>query len=165
MGSGGSAYNDGGFGAVRALNIFEFIHQNGSKIAINDSMTFRDVQEVRSANVIDRDFFESVSVLMPCDVVLPLLGPTGASYIFGPQKGATPEDLPVLDKSVEHIIRIFLQGLHKENYSEELFQKVANTPGTGAAGGNVAAMLALFGDRAKTVSGMDFVADLTNLDK
>ena len=43
MGSGGSAYNDGGFGAVRALNIFEFIHQNGKKITLNDPMTFRDV--------------------------------------------------------------------------------------------------------------------------
>lgn len=45
-----------------------------------------------------------------------------------------------------------------------MFQKVANTPSAGASGGSVGAMLALFGDNAKVVSGMDFVAELTDLD-
>ena len=101
---------------------------------------------------------------MPCDVVLPLLGPRGASYVFGPQKGAKPEDLPILEKSMEHIMRVYLKGIHEENYTDEIFRKMANTPGTGAAGGNVAAMISILGDKAKTVSGMDFVADLTALD-
>ena len=43
MGSGGSAYSDGGFGAVRALNVFEFHHKNGSIIAQDDPMTFGEV--------------------------------------------------------------------------------------------------------------------------
>ena len=165
LGSGGSAFNDGGFGAVRAMNIFDFKHENGESIPIDHPITFADVKKVQSAKVIDRDFVNSVSVLMPCDVVLPLLGPRGASYVFGPQKGAKPEDLPILEKNMEHIMKVYLKAIHTDNYCQEIFDKMANTPGTGAAGGNVAALISVLGERAKTVSGMDFVADLTALDE
>ena len=53
-----------------------------------------------------------------------------------------------------------MKGVQEGNYEEHLFEKVANIPGTGAAGGAVAAMIALFGNKARTVPGMDFVADL-----
>ena len=66
------------------------------------------MKNVQSARIIDEDFINSVSVLMPCDVVLPLLGPKGATYVFGPQKGAKPEDLPVLEENMEHIMRLYL---------------------------------------------------------
>ena len=46
MGSGGSAFNDGGFGAVRALKIFDFKHENGESISIDDPITFADVKKV-----------------------------------------------------------------------------------------------------------------------
>ena len=65
---------------------------------------------------------------------------------------------------MEHIMKVYLKGIHKDNYTDEIFKKMANTPGTGAAGGNVAAMISILGEKAKTVSGMDFVADLTALD-
>ena len=103
---------------------------------------------------------------MPCDVKCPLLGPNGAAYVFGTQKGAkNTDELERLDKGVEHITRVLLKGKHGDQYSEDIFQRVTNVPGTGAAGGFVGAMIALFGDNAKTVSGMDFVSELTDLEK
>lgn len=84
IGSGGSAFSDGGFGAVRQMAIFDFMYQNGEKIGMAADLPFGEVHEVSRASVIDQDFLDSVSVLMPCDVTSPLLGPTGAAHVFGP---------------------------------------------------------------------------------
>ena len=83
IGSGGSAYSDGGFGAVRAMNAFDFQSRNGDKITQDTSFNFGEVQDVESATLIDKNFLDSISVLMPCDVTCPLLGPNGAAYVFG----------------------------------------------------------------------------------
>ena len=108
IGSGGSAFSDGGFGAVRAMNVFDFKTKNGDKIGGNAYFPFGQVMDVQSAELIDREFVEQTEVLLPCDVTSPLLGPQGAAHVFGPQKGAQPNDLDRLDKSIEHIIRVYL---------------------------------------------------------
>ncbi len=48
-----------------------------------------------------QEIFQNLEIIMPCDVNNPLLGPNGAAYVFGPQKGAQQEDLPVLDGYME----------------------------------------------------------------
>ena len=103
---------------------------------------------------------------MPCDVKNPLLGFNGAAYVFGPQKGAKIEDLPQLDQNMEYIIRLYINALNQHLSEKErdlLFQTLAETPGTGAAGGLVAALLACF-KHANIVNGMDYISSLINLE-
>ena len=96
IGSGGSAFSDGGLGAVQALNVFDFIDHEGQRI--EGFLPFGEAKErIKEARVVDAEFLDSVSILMPCDVTSPLLGPTGAAHVFGPQKGATQEQIPILD--------------------------------------------------------------------
>lgn len=56
---------------------------------------------------------------MPCDVQNQMLGPNGAAYIFGPQKGAKPEDLPVLDELLEKTIRLMIDATNLSLSKEE----------------------------------------------
>ena len=72
IGSGGSAFSDGGFGAVQALQVFDFFDENGQRV--DGFVPFGEARRVREAQVIDPDFLNNVSVLMPCDVTSPLLG-------------------------------------------------------------------------------------------
>ena len=102
IGSGGSAFSDGGFGAVQALGVFDFYDVNGTKI--EEYVPFGEAaSRVHEARLIDQEFLDTVTILMPCDVTSPLLGPKGAAHVFGPQKGATPDQIPVLDQSIEHV--------------------------------------------------------------
>ena len=149
IGSGGSAFSDGGFGAVQALQVFDFFDEQGNKIT--HQVPFGEVKQVREARLIDPDFLNQVSVLMPCDVKNPLLGPKGSAHVYGPQKGATPEQVIVLDQNIDHVIRMFLKGKYG---NDEQFAKLSETPSSGASGGIVGAFLALFGKRTSIVSGM-----------
>ena len=124
------------------------------------NLPFGEAYRVGEARLIDPDFLNNVSVLMPCDVTNPLLGPTGAAAVYGPQKGATPEQIPQLNQNIERVIRTYLKGL---DGSEDRFATLKETPSAGASGGIVGAFLALFGERCSIVSGMDFVANLMDL--
>jgi glycerate 2-kinase len=96
-----------------------------------------------------------------------MLGSNGAAFVFGPQKGAKPEDLIRLDQNMEYTIKLYIDALHSHSSQAErniLFDSLANTPGTGAAGGLVAAMLACF-RKAKIVNGMDYIGSLINLEE
>ena len=99
---------------------------------------------------------------MPCDVNSPLIGPTGAAHVFGPQKGATPDQIDILDSNIEHVVRTYLKGKHGD---DNKFDSLALTASAGASGGIVGAFLALFGEQTSIVSGMDFVANLTDLNE
>ena len=158
IGSGGSAFSDGGLGMVQAMNVFDLFDANGK--LVERPMSIADAKNLKSAVVRDADFLRDCSVLMPCDVTSPLLGPMGASHVFGPQKGATAEQIPILDENIEHIIRLFLTA---KDGNDDGFDKLANTPSAGASGGTVGALISLLDDRASIVSGIDFVANLTDL--
>jgi glycerate 2-kinase len=89
IGSGGSAFTDGGFGAVQALKVFDFLDETGDRIEeMNGTQsqyaTFDQVDKVKALRVIDKDFIETVSIVMPSDVQSPMLGSRGAAYVFGP---------------------------------------------------------------------------------
>lgn len=129
VGLGGSATNDGGAGLLTALGMRFFdkyhnqIPQGGFALAQLHSM---------DPSGLDPRLQESQMVIA-CDVDNPLLGPRGASAIFGPQKGATPEQVLQLDAALANYHGILRQITGKE------YNKI---PGSGAAGGTTVALLA-----------------------
>ena len=149
VGIGGSATNDGGAGMVQAL---------GARLLDADG---RDVEG--SGGGLARLERIDVSALDPrlkecrievaCDVDNPLTGPRGASAVFGPQKGATPEMVQVLDANLARFARIV---------ERDLGVAVDQVPGAGAAGGMGAAMLAFFGATLKP--GIEIVTAAVDLD-
>src|SRR5690606_22648341 len=95
--------------------------------------------------------FESMEVL--CDVTNPLFGPTGAAWIYGPQKGGTKESLTLLDEGLRHIAGLVAAQLGRD---------IAQTPGAGAAGGLGFGAMTFFG--ATLRRGIEIVLDMTGFD-
>ena len=89
-----------------------------------------------------------------CDVTNPLCGPTGASFVYGPQKGAGPDEVSALDKGLANLSRIVLRNLGLD---------IAASPGAGAAGGLGFGLMAFLG--ARLTSGVDFISKATGLDE
>lgn len=100
-----------------------------------------------------REALNGCSFELLCDVSVPFAGPGGAVRVFAPQKGASPEDLPVLEDRMKAFARTMLA---------ETGVDVLALPGTGAAGGLAGAFMAYFG--AGSVSGIDRILDLTGFD-
>src|SRR4029077_506923 len=129
IGLGGSATNDGGAGMAAALG-WKFLDEKGEPVPSRPSefLRFRRIvtPEARA--------FRSVTGL--CDVKNPLLGELGATKVFGPQKGATPEMQVTLERSLEHLAHLFADQFGIDH---------ANSPGAGAAGGLGFGLLAFCG--------------------
>ena len=89
-----------------------------------------------------------------CDVDNPLCGLKGASYVFGPQKGATPEMVKILDSNLAHFAQII---------KEQIGIEVAEVPGAGAAGGLGAGLMAFLG--AKLKSGVEAILDVVGFEE
>lgn len=119
IGIGGSATNDAGFGMARALG-FRFEDANGYSVRQWVDLTRLDHVLPPSEPI---DF---AGVTVACDVQNPLLGPEGASRIYGPQKGLRPEDFSLADRCFERLVEIVARDLGMRCEAE---------PGTGAAGG------------------------------
>jgi glycerate 2-kinase len=121
LGIGGSATTDGGIGALQALGArFSLSDSSGSRLA-EAPLVGADLALIdRAFPPTDPDLPE---LLIACDVTNPLYGPQGAAAIFGPQKGATPEQVRFLDDALQRFARI--TGTNE----------VAQRPGSGAAGG------------------------------
>jgi glycerate kinase len=92
-------------------------------------------------------------VLVACDVDNPLLGPSGAAAVFGPQKGATPSDIVLLDRALARWAALTMSVTGRD---------LASAAGAGAAGGTGFAALAYLG--ARLVPGIDLVLDLIGFD-
>ena len=150
VGIGGSATNDGGVGMLSALG-FEFVDCNGNAIDIG-AKGLKDLCSVRINNAL-RELGEC-TFSVACDVTNPLCGPNGASAVYGPQKGATPEMITNLDAWLK-------------NYAELTKDVIAdadeNAPGTGAAGGLGFAFVTYLG--AKLRSGIELVIKETGLEE
>lgn len=120
IGIGGSATNDGGFGVARSLG-WRFLQEDGSQIvAWTELHRLSRVVRPESSQP-DGEFVVAV------DVQNPLLGPTGASRIYGPQKGLRPEDFPIAEAALGRLAVITERDLGMPGAAQE--------PGTGAAGG------------------------------
>ena len=148
IGIGGSATNDGGAGMAQALGARlltasgDQIEPGGGSLAVLDSV---DLSEL------DPRIAETETVVA-CDVNNPLTGKQGASHVYGPQKGATPEMIEVLDANLAHFDKTVQRDLSKS---------VGNVPGAGAAGGLGAGLMAFLDASLK--SGIDIVTEATQL--
>ncbi|MFD2100535.1 glycerate kinase [Flagellimonas iocasae] len=150
LGIGGSATNDGGMGMATALG-YEFLDKNGNSLdPIGKNLAL--VNEIRTEGVHKK--LEGATIQVACDVNNPLYGENGAAKVYGPQKGASPEEVEVLDKGLEHFAQIIQSTFGVD---------VQKIPGAGAAGG-MGAGAVVFLD-AKLTSGVDLVMQLANFDE
>lgn len=150
LGLGGSATNDGGCGCAAALGV-GFLDADGqSFVPVGDTLgriTRIDTAEAEA-------LLRSVEITVMCDVTNPLYGPTGAAYVFAPQKGADAEKVKSLDAGLRHFGDVI-----RSQYGLD----VSAMPGAGAAGGMGAGCVALLGGTIQ--SGIDAVLDVTGFDR
>jgi glycerate kinase len=145
LGIGGSASTDGGAGLVRALGAL-VCDSEGAEIGEGGA----GLSAAASLDLIAlRERMRDVEVLVACDVDNPLTGPRGAAAVYGPQKGATPDQVSLLDAALGRwadLVAVTTGHDHRES------------AGAGAAGGVGFAARALLG--ARLVPGIDLVLDL-----
>ncbi|WOZ76650.1 glycerate kinase [Kosakonia sacchari] len=150
IGIGGSATNDGGAGMVQALGA-KLLDENGQQIALGGA-ALETLARIDTAQLDKR--LAECRIEVACDVTNPLTGKEGASAVFGPQKGATPEMIAMLDKALGHYARIIARDLDLD---------VLHLAGGGAAGGMGAALYAFCG--AELRQGIEIVTDALALDE
>ena len=150
IGIGGSATNDGGAGFVSALGA-KLYDENGKEVESN-GISLSSIRDIDMSNFDKR--VKDTSVRVACDVTNPLCGNEGASAIFGPQKGANPEEVNLLDKNLLHWASLIKDQLGKD---------ILNVPGAGAAGGLGAGLMA-FTDAELSI-GANIVLDSLNYDE
>lgn len=150
LGIGGSATNDAGMGMCQALGI-QFLDEEGNSLGYGGGELDK-LAKIDLTNLDPR--LANVTLEVACDVTNPLCGPTGASHVFGPQKGATPEMITRLDANLAHFADVVL---------EQLGVDVKNIPGAGAAGGLGAALYGLLNAIMKP--GIDIVIEATQLEQ
>ncbi|GHX97005.1 hypothetical protein VCSRO111_2581 [Vibrio cholerae] len=148
IGLGGSATNDGGVGMLAALGA-RFTNADGDPI----QLTGGGLRELTHIDLQDFDpRLQNCDILVACDVNNPLCGDKGASAVFGPQKGATPEDVQLLDGALRQF------GLLTEKVTGKM---VLESAGAGAAGGMGAALLAYA--QARLRPGIEIVLETVKL--
>ncbi len=146
---GGSATNDAGMGIAAALG-YQFL--DGAKNILEP--IGNNLAKVQSIST--KQFFgwQNITIYLLCDVSNPLYGVDGAAHVYARQKGASEEQIKYLDAGLKHFSEIL---------QEETGVDVGHLPGSGAAGGIGAGLVALF--RAKLKSGFDTIAALTGLEE
>lgn len=149
IGLGGSATNDGGAGMVQALGA-KLLSAEGQAIAPG-GVGLETLAKIDISGLDSR--LTHCQIDVACDVTNPLIGDEGASVVFGPQKGATPEMVKQLDDALAH---------YAERIAQDLDLDVLALEGGGAAGGMGAALYAFCG--AKLRPGIDIVTEALHLD-
>lgn len=161
LGLGGSATVDGGMGACQALGVKflkseELLEQD--KISGNKEMPspilgqqLADIIDIDITGIDDR--IKGVNILLACDVTAPFTGKDGAARVFGPQKGANPDEVEILEKGLENLRGVILQKLGID---------LNSVPGSGAAGGCAGGLVSLLG--AKIEKGASLVLDSIGFD-
>lgn len=144
---GGSATNDAGCGMAAELG-FRFLDAEGRPLVPLPAAMPRVARIEPPAESL------AARITALTDVDNPLLGPRGASRVFGPQKGASPHDVETLDAALAHIDRIA---------ARDLGATATDTPGTGAAGGLGFGTIAFLGGGLR--GGFDTIAALTRLEE
>ncbi len=149
VGLGGSATNDGGIGMASALGA-RFLDQNGETVEpVGGSLG--SIRHIDLSGLDPR--IQNVAIDAVCDVDNPLCGPTGAAPVYGPQKGAGPEEVEMLDAGLANLADVIERDLGLD---------IRDLPGAGAAGGLGAGLKAFLG--AELRRGVDLVLDLVGLD-
>ncbi len=150
LGIGGSATVDGGTGMAQALG-YRLLTAAGSECG-RGGEALSTIATIESGAVLPA--LRECRIRVACDVTNPLLGERGAASVFGPQKGATPEMVELLEEGLGSLAKVWIR--------EGLLEDV-DRPGDGAAGGLGAGLRAFC--RAEMSSGADLVADITGFDE
>ena len=149
IGIGGSATNDGGAGMLQALG-FSLLDTNGTHV-IPGAIGLGSLAEIQTTQA--EPLLTQCRFRIACDVTNSLCGINGSSAVFGPQKGASPEQIIEMDMWLEHYARL----AHNINPVIN-----ANSPGAGAAGGLGFAFLAFL--NASLESGISLIMNTVNLE-
>jgi glycerate kinase len=150
VGIGGSATNDGGAGMAQALG-YHLLDENGHELPPG-GLALKRLARIDVGGV--RATWKAVEVDVACDVTNPLTGPNGASAVYGPQKGATPEMVAELDAALKRFAEVIRRYLGVD---------VEQLPGAGAAGGLGAGLVAFTGARLRP--GAEMVMEALRLDE
>jgi glycerate kinase len=149
LGVGGSATNDGGAGMLQALGV-RLLDAAGNDIGPGGAALAR-LDRIDAAGLDPR--VRAAEFRIACDVDNPLVGPRGASCVFGPQKGATPAMVAQLDAALAHYADIIRR---------DVGQDIAQLPGAGAGGGIAAAMVVFLHGQLRP--GIEIVTEAIGLD-
>ena len=150
LGIGGSATNDGGTGFAAALGA-RFLDADGKELPPGGQALSR-LARIDTSGLDPR--LDNLSLTVACDVDNPLCGPRGASAIFGPQKGACPATVALLDEALRH---------YGEMACAVTGRQIMDRPGAGAAGGLGAALL--FFTKTELRPGIDIVLEAVDFDR
>lgn len=150
IGIGGSATNDGGAGMAEALGA-KLLTSNGKSISPGGW----GLGALDTINLSDLDSrLGATATVVACDVDNPLTGTNGAAHVYGPQKGATPDMIETLDANLARFASIVKRDMGKS---------VGDIPGSGAAGGLGAGLIAFL--NAELKSGVEIIIDAVQLEK
>lgn len=150
IGIGGSATNDGGAGMAQALGV-SLKDKKGKEIGYG-AEALENIDSIDISNIDSRIYNTEITVLS--DVTNPLCGKNGASYIYGPQKGASNKDVERLDEILKQ---------YGKRLEATLQKNIIDEKGTGAAGGLGAGLLAFC--HAKVNSGIDMILEMIKLEE
>lgn len=150
LGLGGSCTNDGGAGLAAALGT-TFLDKNG-RAFLPTGKNLGEAEVIDTAET--RRLLSGVQIIGMCDVTNPLYGENGAAAVFAPQKGASPEDVKLLDRQLVLFARAIERCLHMD---------VSLLKGSGAAGGMGAGIAAFL--QGELLSGIDLILDLADFEK
>lgn len=150
IGIGGSATNDAGAGMAQALGA-RLLDEDGNELPPGGG-ALGQLAKLDCGDLDPR--LADTEILVMCDVNNPLCGPEGASYVYGPQKGATPDMILLLDDNLRHFADVV---------EKELNISARDIPGAGAAGGLGMGLVCFTG--ARLVRGIDAILDLASFDE
>ncbi len=150
VGIGGSATNDCGAGMAQALGV-RLLDEDGNDLPPGGA-ALADLKRIDLSGLDNRAVEAQFSVA--CDVSNPLTGPEGASAVYGPQKGATPEIVEQLDGALKNFADIV---------ERDIGSSIDSVPGSGAAGGLGGGMMAFLDGSLR--AGVDIVLDQVGLDE
>ena len=176
VGLGGSCTNDGGCGMAAAMGV-KFLDASGRSFiptgkSLNE-ITLVDNSAAISLLAADASLFHSkIDIVGMSDVNNPLLGPKGAAHIFAPQKGASPNEVELLERGLENLVSQISDGIvcrtvsgfeAAQNLSGSWAEKLAALPGSGAAGGMGYGIRALLAGRLE--NGIDMFLNAINFEE
>ncbi|HTR31586.1 MAG TPA: glycerate kinase [Puia sp.] len=150
IGMGGSATVDGGAGILQALGVG--FYNSGGRLLTDLPLQLGDLSSIDMANVDLR--LAAAELIVLCDVTNPLTGPDGAAAVFGPQKGASPAAVRILESGLIQFAKVIARRTGID---------LSTLPRGGTAGGAAAGMYSLLG--ARLVGGIDYFLEVTGFDR